>query len=996
MNEDNEDKLLRSVALQNAESIRMARLHAEQQAEATLREQANLLNLTHDGIWVRDLNRFIKYWNHGAEELYGWTREEAVGRDAYDLLKTVFPVPFGEIQAEVIRAGRWEGELLHTKKDGTQIVVSSRWSLQRDDQGAPLVILVTNNDITERKRAEEALHRAMAERAGLAAFREEIGRALAHEGNLRGVLHNCAEATVRHLDAAFARIWTLTGNGRELELQASAGMYTRLDGSHSRVPVGQLKIGLIAQERKPLLTNDVQNDPRVSDREWARREKMVAFAGYPLVVEDRAVGVMAMFSQQSLPEGTLETLSFVADSIAQGIERKRAEETLRRSEQRLRDVIDTIPAMVWSAAADGAAEFFNGRWLAYAGLTADQAQGWGWTAAVHPDDLNILVDYWRTLMASGQSGEIEARLRRFDGVYRWFLFRATPSFDDNGRVVEWYGTNTDIEERKRAESLLADEKRILEMAAKGASLPQILDSLCRLVEEQASGALASILLLEGDRLRHGGAPSLPKAYTDVIDGAVIGPATGSCGTAAYRGEQVIVRDIASDPLWANYRHLALPHSLRACWSTPVFSSEGNVIATFAMYYREPRSPSWRDQEIIEQITHLAGVAIERKRAQTEQKSTEEALRQSQAYLAEGQRLTQMGSWGLNIATRQALHSSAEHTRLFGFDPEKGMPSFEEFLQRVHPEDQELVLDTFQASMRSGGDLDMRYRVAVPGAPVRYLHAIGHPVLKQSGASDEYVGITIDITERRRSEQERERLRQLEADLAHINRVSMMGEMAASLAHEIKQPIAAAITNANTCLRWLARDDPDLGEMRAAASRMVKDSTRAAEIINRTSLLYKKGAAQRELVDVNEVIQEMIALLQNEAARHSISIRPALAQGIPMVCADRVQLQQVLMNLMLNAIEAMKETAGELTIESQLNNDGQLLISVRDTGVGLPAEKADQIFDAFFTTKPRGTGMGLAITRSIIESHGGRLWATANGGRGATFHFTLPREMAAHA
>jgi PAS domain S-box-containing protein len=1119
MPEDYEDKLLRSVALQNAESIRMARQRAEQQAEATLREQANLLNLTHDAIIVRDMSRAIKYWNRGADELYGWTAEQAMGRDLYELLKTVFPVPFEQAESEVIRAGRWEGELVQTKNDGTQIVVASRWSLQRDDQGAPLVILVTNNDITARKRAEEELRAAMAERARLATFREEIGRALAHEGNLRGILHNCAEAAVRHLDAAFARIWTLTGNGRELELQASAGMYTRLDGSHSRVPVGQLKIGLIAQQRRPMLTNNVQNDPRVSDKEWARRKKMVAFAGYPLVVEDRAIGVMAMFSQKPLPEGTLEALSFVADSIAQGIERKRAEETLRTSEQRLRDVIDTIPAMVWRTLSDGSNDFTSRRWLDFTGAASEDVQGEGWKKAFHPADIAQHAEKWAASLATGNPFENEARVRRTDdGEYRWFLHRAVPLFDECGNILNWYGTAFDIEGRKRAEGLLAGEKRILEMVAKGASLPQILDSLCRLVEEQASGALASILLLEGNRLRHGGAPSLPKAYTDVIDGAVIGPSAGSCGTAAYRGEQVIVADIAIDPLWENYRGLALPHGLRACWSTPVFSSEGKVIATFAMYYREPRSPSPRDQEIIEQITHLAGVAIERKLAQnalrrsqgylaeaqrmthtgswawapggggelqgwhywseemfrifefdprqgppapemwwqrihpedrqqmheslekalaengeyvndyrillpdgrlkyihgighpvfnageivdfvgtsvdlTEQKRTEEALRRSEAYLAEGQRLTHMGSWGLNIVTRQALHSSAEHTRLFGFDPEKGMPSFEEFLQRIHPEDQELVLETFRALMRSSGDLDMRYRVAVPSAPVRYLRAIGHPVLKQSGTSGEYVGITIDITERRRSEQERDRLRQLEADLAHINRVSMMGEMAASLAHEIKQPIAAAITNANTCLRWLARDRPDLEETGAAVSRMVKDATRAAEIINRVSLLYKKGAPQRELVDVNEVIQEMIVLLQNEATRLSISLRTDLAKGIPKVMADRVQLQQVLMNLMLNAIEAMKDTGGELTIKSQLGQEGQFLISVSDSGVGLPTEKTSQIFDPFFTTKPQGTGMGLAITRTIVESHGGRLWATANAGRGATFHFNLPMETA---
>jgi signal transduction histidine kinase len=252
-------------------------------------------------------------------------------------------------------------------------------------------------------------------------------------------------------------------------------------------------------------------------------------------------------------------------------------------------------------------------------------------------------------------------------------------------------------------------------------------------------------------------------------------------------------------------------------------------------------------------------------------------------------------------------------------------------------------------------------------------------------------------ERKLAREERERLRQAQADLAHINRVTTMGELTASLAHEIRQPISAAVTNAKTCLRWLGRDEPDVAEAREAASRLVKDVTRAADIISRISSLFKKGESQRESVDVNELVREMIVLLRSEASRYSISIRTELAEDLPKVMADRVQLQQVFMNLMLNGIDAMKETSGgsELTIKSEVG-DGQLLISVSDAGVGLPPEQADQIFTAFFTTKDNGTGMGLPISRSIIESHGGRLWANANSARGATFQFTLPATFAAHA
>ena len=237
---------------------------------------------------------------------------------------------------------------------------------------------------------------------------------------------------------------------------------------------------------------------------------------------------------------------------------------------------------------------------------------------------------------------------------------------------------------------------------------------------------------------------------------------------------------------------------------------------------------------------------------------------------------------------------------------------------------------------------------------------------------------------------RERLLQLEADLAHVNRVSMLGEMAASLAHEIKQPIGAAITSANSCIEWLAHEPPNLDRARAAAGRIDKYGNRAAEIIDRIRSFYRKSPPQRELVDVNRIIQEILTLLGSEAARTSVAVRTELEADLPEIMADRVQLQQVFMNLVLNAIEAMKDSGGELMVKSQIQ-DSQVLFSVSDTGVGLPMEKVDQIFSAFFTTKPQGSGMGLAISRSIVESHGGQLWATSNGGRGATFQFSLPTE-----
>jgi PAS domain S-box-containing protein len=313
-------------------------------------------------------------------------------------------------------------------------------------------------------------------------------------------------------------------------------------------------------------------------------------------------------------------------------------------------------------------------------------------------------------------------------------------------------------------------------------------------------------------------------------------------------------------------------------------------------------------------------------------------------------------------------------------------------EAVPPEDLERHVEKWRASLATGElfENEVRYRRAADGQD-RWFLARAVPLRDERGKILKWYGISTDIEDRKRAEQEREQLR---ADLAHVNRVSIMGELAASLSHELKQPIAAAIMNANTCIRWLKRDQPAVDEALEATSRIVKDGTRATEIIDRLRSLYKKSPPQRELVDVNEIVHEMLVLLRGEANRYSISTRMELAPDLPKITADRVQLQQVFMNLILNAIEAMKDTAGELTIKTELGQGGQLLISVSDTGVGLPDEKTDQIFNAFFTTKPQGSGMGLAISRSIIESHGGRLWASANNGRGATFQLTLPAEVTA--
>ena len=525
--------------------------------------------------------------------------------------------------------------------------------------------------------------------------------------------------------------------------------------------------------------------------------------------------------------------------------RRRAEDALRESEQQWRSLTEALPQLVWGAAPDGGCDYFSTQWTNYTGVAESDLLGWRWMETLHPDDREPTRQFWTESVAGRQPYDVEYRIRRSDGIYGWFKTRGTPIRDTDGGIVKWFGTCTDITDRKRAEQALMDHELELSQARD----------------------LLEIKVME------------------------------------------------------------------------------------------------RTKE----------------------------LRRSEAYLEEAQKLSKTGSWARVSASGEMRYWSEECYRVLGFEPRDGLPRFETFLQHVHPDDRRRVKETAERAGRERVDYEVDYRIVHPGGEVRDIHTVAHPVLSPSGDVVEFVGTVMDVTERRQAEKERERLRQVQADLAHINRATTMGELTASLAHEINQPIAAAVTDARTCLRWLAREQPDIAEARESAARMVKAITRASDIISRLRKLFKKGAPQTSVVDVSEVIQEMVVLLHGEASRYSVSIQTELSADSPQVLADRVQLQQVLMNLMLNGIEAMHDTksGGQLTIRSLRGEGGQLVISVSDTGVGLPPEQAEQIFNSFFSTKAQGTGMGLSISRSIIESHGGRLWASPNSERGATFNFTLP-------
>jgi PAS domain S-box-containing protein len=562
---------------------------------------------------------------------------------------------------------------------------------------------------------------------------------------------------------------------------------------------------------------------------------------------------------------------------------------------------------------------------------------------IHPEDREFVFRTAEEALHSEARPDIEHRVVRPDGEVRTVHAMGTVKRDASGRPYEMFGAVQDITDRKRAEETLQQTQ---------------------------------VYLREGQRLAHMGSWAFNDSghywAEELYQIFGLNPENGAPTIEQYLA-LIHPQDRASvsETIQIMYQqHCGCDITKR------IVRPDGQM-----RYVRCVANP------VVEQgvFKGFLGTAID----VTEQEILTQELRRERAYLTEAQSLAHLGSWACNLVTRKIFHSSDENARLYGFDPREGAIPFDRFYNTILTEDEAALRAKLENAIRTGADYDVEFRIQRTDGAIRFMRGIGHH--NPSQEVGEYVGITIDITERKRAEEAREKLRQLEADLAHMNRVNMMGELAAALAHEIKQPITAAVTNAGACLRFLEMERPDILEAREAASGTAGCATRAAEIIDRVRALFKKTAPQWEPVNINELIREIALLLQNEIRRHSVAVHLGLAENLPEVMADRVQLQQVLMNLMLNAIEAMQGVSAHLEINSQRTDDGQLLIAVSDTGLGLPTEKADQIFDAFFTTKPQGTGMGLAISRSIVESHGGRLWASSNSGRGATFRFTLPYE-----
>lgn len=623
-------------------------------------------------------------------------------------------------------------------------------------------------------------------------------------------------------------------------------------------------------------------------------------------------------------------------------DRKRAEVALAASEAHLKRIIDTTPGLIWSVLPDGRNEWVNQHYLDYVGMSLEQLQGWGWSTVIHADDLHRIVNAMEATIGSHTSGWAEARLRRHDGVYRWFLFQANPLFDEAGNVVKWYGINTDIEARKQAEDAVAASER---------NLNEIINTIPALVWSARTDGSAEFF--NQHYLDYVGLPVAQArdwgwsvaVHPDDLDGLV-----AVWQGAMDRGEpavsEVRLRRRDGEYRWFLFR----AHPLR--------DKKGRVVRWYGV-----------NAEI------------------DDNKRIEAKLRRSEAFLSEGQSLARMGNFSWNLETGDIVWSEALY-HIFEF--ESGKPvTLDLIASRFSPDDVGAIEDMLARARRGESDFEYLHRLLMPDQSVKYVHMIAHRATDRPGQI-EYIGAALDVTQRRVAEEALDKAR---SELVHVARIMSLGVLTASIAHEVNQPLSGIVTNAGTCLRLLGADPPDIEGARETARRTIRDGNRANEVITRLRALFRKRCATIEAVDLNDAAGEVIALLRSDFERARVILRTDLADELPLVGGDRVQLQQVIMNLLRNAADAMSSVDDRprwLSIRTEPDADEMVRLTVRDTGIGFQPGDAERLFEPFYTTKGDGMGIGLAVSRSIIESHRGRMWSrVSTDGPGALFAFSIP-------
>jgi PAS domain S-box-containing protein len=636
------------------------------------------------------------------------------------------------------------------------------------------------------------------------------------------------------------------------------------------------------------------------------------------------------------------------ERVAQRTRDLATQDALRESERESRLVMDSIPGLIAAFTPAGEVEFVNRPILEYFGTTIEELKRWGTRGSTHPEDLPRVVELFTQAIASGEPFEFEVRTRRFDGVYRWFQSRGLPLRDANGRIVRWYNLLIDIDGRKRVEQELRRSE-----ARKAAILDSALDCIVTIDHE---GCITEFNPAAERTFGYRRDDVFGQQLADVI----VPPAFRE------RHRQGFARYLATGEARVLGRRIEMT-AVRA---------DGSEFPAELTITRIPLGgpPSFTG--------YLRDI--------TDRKHFDEELRRSEAFLAEAQQLSRVGSFSWRVQTDEIMWSEQLY-RIFEIDPDVQV-TFEVIGSRIHPEDVPAFKEQIERSRRDGSDMQLEIRLQIPDGTVKYVHVVAH--CRTDRGQREYIGAVQDVTQRRVSEQA---LAKVRSELAYVARVTSLGVLTASIAHEVNQPLAGIITNAGTCLRMLGADPPDVDGARETARRTIRDGNRASDVIARLRALFSKEEFSLESFSLNAATREVIALSLGELQRNRVVLLSELRDDLPNVAGDRIQLQQVILNLLRNASDAMvdvNDRPRQLLIKTERESGDRVRLTVRDAGVGLPSQSVSSLFDPFYTTKNGGMGIGLFVSRSIVERHRGRLWAEPNdAGPGATFSFSIPRDAA---
>jgi PAS domain S-box-containing protein len=696
-------------------------------------------------------------------------------------------------------------------------------------------------------------------------------------------------------------------------------------------------------------------------------------------------------------ERTAELRKANEDLLAEIVQRKQVEDALRERERLIRAILDNSPALIFLKDKEGRYLLVNKEFERALNVSQEEIRGKKDEQVFPAEQAAVFQANDLLVIQTGVPMEFEEVTLQDDGPHASIVHKF-PLLDAIGKVYAIGGTATDITERKRAEKesvawkdelaaeLMAMSRlhefstRLLSKAGLLPLLEEVLNAIVAL--QNADFGNVQLYNPETKTLEIVAHRGFQRSFLDYFSS--VNEPGAACGRAMQRRERVIIEDVLADPDFEPHRKIAASAGFRAVQSTPLFSRSGEPLGMISTHFRQPHRPSGHDLRFTDLYARLAAELIERQRAEEALGASEERFR----------RYFELGLIGMAMTSpaKGILEVNDEVCGMLGYERSELLKKT--WAEMTHQDD--LAADVAQFNRVMAGEidgytLDKRW-IRKDGRVIDTIMS-AKCLRRADGSVDYFVGLVQDITERKHSE---EALRGAQAQLAHMARVTTMGELASSIAHEVNQPLAAVVTNGDACLRWLANDPPNLDKARLSVAGIIKEGNRAGEIIKRIRALAKKTPPQKTVMGVNEAIEEVIGLVGAELARHQVLLLKELMSDLPAVFGDRVQLQQVILNLIANGIEAMEAVTGrprELCIGSKTTDDNRVLISVSDCGTGIGPESVDHLFEAFFTTKQEGMGLGLSISRTIVEGHGGRLSAIANKPYGATFQFTLPVAMA---